>query len=341
MLRLPAFAPSFPATVDEAVRIKTAHGLDASYVAGGTDLYPNMKRLQQTPRHVIDIRRVPELGLLDRGAEGQLRIGSAVTLTRLIHHPLVRQEWSVLSRAAATISTPILQNMGTVGGNLLLDTRCNYYDQTYEWRRAIDFCMKKDGKICWVAPSSPRCWAVQSSDLAPVMVALGASVTLMGPKGSRSIPAASLYRNDGIEYLTKQPDELLVRIEVPALHTSRADYQKLRRRGAFDFPVLGVAAWVDLDAQGLVRAARIVVGAVGSWPMVSEEAAKVLIGHPLTDESITAAATAAARRAKPLDNTDFTIGWRKDMVPVYVRRALVSLLRPSSPSDAAGLPPAG
>ena len=102
-------------------------------------------------------------------------IGAAVTLTRLIHDPVVRTEWPVLARAAATISTPILQNMGTVGGNLLLDTRCNYYDQTYEWRQAIDFCMKKDGAICWVAPSSPRCWAVQSSDLAPVMVALGAS----------------------------------------------------------------------------------------------------------------------------------------------------------------------
>ena len=341
MLRLPAFAPSFPVSVDEAVRIKATHGMDASYVAGGTDLYPNMKRLQQTPRHVIDIRRVPELSQLDRGQEGQLKIGSAVTLTRLIHDPVARKEWPVLSRAAATISTPILQNMGTVGGNLLLDTRCNYYDQTYEWRRAIDFCMKKDGKICWVAPSSPRCWAVQSSDLAPVMVALGASVVLMGPKGSRTIPAASLYRNDGIEYLTKQPDELLIRIEVPALRTARADYQKLRRRGAFDFPVLGVAAWADLDPKGLVRAARIVIGAVGSWPMESEEGAKVLIGQMLTEESISAAATAAARRAKPLDNTDFTIGWRKDMVPVYVRRALLNLLRPSSPSGGADLPPAG
>jgi 4-hydroxybenzoyl-CoA reductase subunit beta len=327
--------------VTDAVRLKAEHGAEASYVAGGTDLYPNMKRLQQTPRHVIDIRRVPELSGLDRGEEGQLKIGSAVTLTRLIHHPLVRQEWPVLSRAAATISTPILQNMGTVGGNLLLDTRCNYYDQTYEWRRAIDFCMKKDGKICWVAPSSPRCWAVQSSDLAPVMVALGASMTLVGPKGSRTIPAAALYRNDGIDYLTKQADELLTHIEVPPLRSARADYQKLRRRGAFDFPVLGVAAWVDLDPQGLVRGARVVVGAVGSWPMESGEAAKVLIGQPLTEELITAAATAAARRAKPLDNTDFTIGWRKDMVPVYVRRALFSLLRPLSPSDGAGLPPAG
>jgi hypothetical protein len=159
MLRLPAFAPSFPATIDEAVRIKTAHGLDASYVAGGTDLYPNMKRLQQTPRHVIDIRRVPELGLLDRGAEGQLRIGSAVTLTRLIHHPLVGQEWPVLSRAAATISTPILQNMDC--GRESARHGCRYYDQTYV--ESARSALHEEGRQDLLgAPSSPRCWAVQS-----------------------------------------------------------------------------------------------------------------------------------------------------------------------------------
>lgn len=341
MLRLPPFTPSFPTTVAEAIRLKAAHGQEASYVAGGTDLYPNMKRLQQTPRQVIDLRGVPELARLERTSGGSLVIGAAVTLTRLINDPVVRREWPVLARAAATISTPILQNMGTVGGNLLLDTRCNYYDQTYDWRRAIDFCMKKDGKICWVAPSSPRCWAVQSSDLAPVMVALGATVTLTGPAGSRTLPAQALYRNDGIEYLTKQPDELLAQIDVPSLAGARADYQKLRRRGAFDFPVLGVAAWVRLDDQGVVGAARIVIGAVGSYPMPSEEAAAGLVGQPLTKESIAAAAVRAARPAKPLDNTDFTIGWRKDMVPVYVRRALTTLCPPSSPSGAAAPLPEG
>lgn len=325
MLRLPAFTPSFPTTISEAVRLKVEHAPDSAYVAGGTDLYPNMKRLVQTPRHVIDVRQVSELSRLTRGTGGQLEIGAGVTLTRLIRDPMVRKEWPVLSGGAATISTPILQNMGTVGGNLLLDTRCNYYDQGYEWRRAIQFCMKKDGAICWVAPSSPRCWAVQSSDLAPVMVALDAKVVLTGPDGTRTIPARSLYRNDGIEYLTKQPDELLVRIEVPTLEGARASYQKLRRRGAFDFPVLGVAAWAQFDQAGLVRSARVVIGAVGSWPMVSEEAGATIVGRALTDERIDLAAKAAARPAKPLDNTDFTIGWRKEMVAVFVRRALREL----------------
>ncbi len=307
------------------MRFKAEHAPHSAYVAGGTDLYPNMKRRQQTPAFVIDVRRIGELTPLSRGVEGQLVIGAGVTLTRLIRDPLVREKWSVLSKAAATISTPILQNMGTVGGNLLLDTRCNYYDQTHEWRQAIDFCMKKDGKICWVAPSSPRCWAVQSSDLAPVMVALGARVTLTGPYGTRTIPVSALYRNDGIDYLTKQADELLTTIEVPSLAGARAEYQKLRRRGAFDFPVLGVAAWARLDAAGIVKEARIVVGAVGSWPIQNREAEQTIIGQPLTEATIDAAARAAARPAKPLDNTDFTIGWRKDMVPVFVRRALGGL----------------
>ena len=328
MLRLPPFTPHFPLTIEAAVALKARHGADAAYVAGGTDLYPNMKRRQQTPSVVIDLRRAGVGGQGGRGAEGQLLLGAGMTLTQLIRDPLVRAEWPALAAAAATISTPILQNMGTLGGNLLLDTRCNYYDQGYEWRKAINFCLKKDGDICWVAPSSPRCWAVQSSDLAPVMVALGASVTLVGPAGTRTIPASALYRNDGIEYLSKHPDELLTAVSVPALAGARAVYRKVRRRGAFDFPVLGVAAVVRTDPAGIVTSARVVVGGVGSLPVESDVATAALVGQKLGDEAIEAAALAAARPSKPLDNTDFTIGWRKDLVPITVRRALEDLRPP-------------
>ena len=324
MLRLPTFTARFPVTVDEAVDLKASTG-GSAYLAGGTDLFPNMKRRQQTPAVVIDVRGIPALHGLEVDAEGTLRIGAAVSLTRLIRDPQVNAGWPVLARAAATISTPLLQNMGTVGGNLLLDTRCNYYDQSYEWRQAIDFCMKKDGAICWVAPSSPRCWAVQSSDLAPVMIALGARVVLVGARGTRTIPAAALYRDDGMEYLTKQPDELLVRVEVPALSGARASYRKVRRRGSFDFPVLGVAAWARVDGSGMVEEARIVLGAVGSHPKVCLEAATLLHGRVLDEDAADDAARLAARLGKPLDNTDFTIGWRKDLVPVEVRRALAEL----------------
>jgi 4-hydroxybenzoyl-CoA reductase subunit beta len=329
MLRLPRFLLLEPRTIDEAVQMRAAAGDDCSFVAGGTDLYPNMKRRQQTPDTVISLSRIRELREITGTPRDGMTIGACVSLTTVATHPVLATEYRAVSHAAHTVSTPLLRNMGTMGGNLLLDTRCNYYDQTYEWRKAIDFCMKRDGDICWVAPSSSRCWAVQSSDGVPVAVALGAEVTLASARGVRRIPAAALYRNDGIEYLTKAPDELLVAYHLPASNGWRATYQKLRRREAFDFPVLGVAARVDLAADGSVRSARIVLGAVASYPMEIPEAAAALVGTRLDATSIGAAADAAYRPAKPMDNTDFTLAWRKEMVRVYVQRALEELASPA------------
>ena len=238
---------------------------------------------------------------------------------------MVREHYAAVAHAAEVVSTPTLRHMGTIGGNLLLDTRCNYYDQTLEWRSAIDYCMKKDGKICWVAPSSPRCWAVQSSDGVPVAVAIGADVTLASARGERRVKAADLYANDGMAYLTKQPDELLVSYHLPPVNGWRASYLKLRRRGSFDFPVLGVAAWVRRADDGTVKEARIVLGAVASHPQEVPEAAAAIIGSRLEENAIAAAADAAYKPAKPMDNTDFTLAWRKEMVRVYVQRALAQL----------------
>jgi 4-hydroxybenzoyl-CoA reductase subunit beta len=325
VLRLPRFAYLEARSVEEAVRMRADAGPDAAYVAGGTDLYPNMKRRQQTPRTVVSLARVPELRQVTGAPERGITIGATVTLTELSGHPIITKHYPAVAHAADVVSTPLLRNMGTIGGNLLLDTRCNYYDQTYEWRKAINFCMKRDGDICWVAPSSPRCWAVQSSDGVPVAVALGAEVTLVSARGERRIPAAALYRNDGIDYLTKQPDELLVAYHLPPVDGWRATYLKLRRRDSFDFPVLGVAAWVAFGADGSVRDARIVLGAVASYPQEVPGAAKALIGTRLDPTVIGAAADAAFRPAKPMDNTDFTLAWRKEMVRVYVQRALEEL----------------
>src|SRR5262249_54002220 len=155
-----------------------------------------------------------------------------------------------------------LRNMGTIGGNLCLDTRCNYYDQNYEWRKAIDFCMKKDGETCWVATSSPKCLAVSSTDTAPALIALGASVTLLSASGTRTVPVEALYSNDGIHYLTRRPDEILTSVRVPRLAGWRSTYWKLRRRGSFDFPVLSVAAAARFAKDGTIEDARIVLGAV-------------------------------------------------------------------------------
>ena len=324
MLRLPRFRYHEPRTVDEAVRRWADAAPDAAYVAGGTDLYPNMKRRHQTPATVIALHRIPELRTISGTPESGLTVGACVTLTQLAAHDAVRSRYPAVAHAAHVVSTPILRNMGTIGGNLLLDTRCNYYNQNYEWRKAINFCMKRDGEICWVAPSSPRCWAVQSSDGVPVAVALGADVTLTSVRGTRRIPAAELYRNDGIQYLEKAPDELLVAYHLPPVANGRwrASYRKLRRRDAFDFPVLGVAARVDFASDGSVSAARIVLGAVASYPQQIPAAAKALVGTRLDETAIGAAADAAYRPAKPMDNTDFTLAWRKEMVRVHVQRAL-------------------
>jgi 4-hydroxybenzoyl-CoA reductase subunit beta len=211
--------------------------------------------------------------------------------------------------------------MGTLGGNVCVDTRCNYYNQSYQWRKAVNFCMKKDGEICLVAPGSPRCWAVSSSDTAPVLWSLGASVRIAGPAGERTIPISALYQDDGIQYLTKQPGEIVTEIVLPAADGVRSAYLKLRRRGSFDFPVLGVAAALRMDGER-VREARIVLGAVASLPREAREAASRLVGERLTAETIDRAADAAYRPARPLDNTDLTHPYRKKMTRVYVARAL-------------------
>ena len=179
MMRLPKFTYLVPRTIGEAVRMMGEAGPSGQFVAGGTDLYPNMKRRQQTPRTVISVGRLPELHSVEGDGKEGLRIGAGVSLTEIVEHPVVNRDYPSLARAARLISTPTLRNMGTVGGNLLLDTRCNYYDQNYEWRRGINFCLKKDGDVCWVAPGSRKCWAVQSSDLVPLMVAIGARLRLV------------------------------------------------------------------------------------------------------------------------------------------------------------------
>jgi 4-hydroxybenzoyl-CoA reductase subunit beta len=336
MMRLPRFRFVAPRSIAEAADVLASAGAgDAMIIAGGTDLIPNMKRRQQTPGTLVSLRRIRELqsistggaGLQAGGEKDGLTIGAGVTLTRLIRALSADPvgPWQGLRQAAAQVATPQLRNMGTIGGNLCLDTRCNYYDQNYEWRKAIDFCMKKDGEICWVATSSPRCLAVSSSDSAPMLVALGAHVQLTSAEGVRTLAARELFQNDGIRYLTRTPAEMLTSIQLPDLTGWRSTYWKLRRRGAFDFPVLSVAAAARFGDDGTVTDARIVLGAVASCPLEASDAAGALIGAPLTDGQIASAAERAAQPARPMDNTDFTLHWRKRVVKSFVTYALREL----------------
>jgi 4-hydroxybenzoyl-CoA reductase subunit beta len=325
MLRLPPFRYIAPATLGEATRLLADEGAAAMPVAGGTDLYPNMKRRQFTPAVLIGLRGLRELrGIAGDPAQGMV-IGALATLTEVASHPAIRQSYTALAQAAGLVSAPQLRNVGTLGGNLCVDTRCNYYNQTEFWRASIGYCMKKDGDICLVAPGSPRCWAVSSSDCAPALISLQAHVRLAGPHGERVIPLAALYCDDGMQYMAKQRDEILAEVLLPPAGGWRSVYRKLRRRGSFDFPILGVAVALRQDSDGTVRDARITLGAVASQPVEAHGAARLLEGQPLTPESILAAAAEAARPAKPLDNADLTISYRKQMAPVYVRRALEDL----------------
>ena len=321
MTRLPPFRYLAPVSVTDAVKLMADHGPEAMLVAGGTDLYPNMKRRQFEPSVLVGLRGVRDLAGVRPAASGGLAIGAGTTLTAVSRHAQVRGRYDALATAAGVVSTPQLRNMGTLGGNVCVDTRCNYYNQSYQWRKAVNFCMKKDGEICLVAPGSSRCWAVSSSDTAPVLWSLGASVRLAGPGGERTIPISALYRDDGIQYLAKQPGDIVTEIVLPPADGLRSVYLKLRRRGSFDFPVLGVAAAVRMDGE-TVRAARIVLGAVASLPREAGAASALLVGQRLTPELIERAAEAAYRPAKPLDNTDFGHPYRKKMTRVFVARAL-------------------
>ena len=225
------------------------------------------------------------------------------------------------AQAAGLVSSPPLRNAGTIGGNLCVDTRCNYYDMTYEWRKAAGFCLKKDGDICLVAPSSPRCWAVSSSDTAPAAISLDGAVTLVGLDGEREIPVGALYRDDGIDYMAKKPSEVVTGLRLRTAPGTRSAYIKLRRRGSIDFPIAGAAVALVLDGD-LVAGCRIVLSAVASHPLEAAAAEAFLIGKRPDAETIREAAELAAKPAKPLDNADLSHFWRKRMVRVVVEQAL-------------------
>ena len=320
MMRLPPFRYRAPRTVAEAAAWLAESPQATMILAGGTDLLPNMKRRQQIPATVLGLRGLREELATIRHEDG-IVIGAGVTLTKLVEAPEVRDSYRGLWHAAAQVATPHLRNMATIGGNLCLDTRCNYYDQNYDWRKAIGFCMKKDGDTCWVATSSPKCLAVSSTDTAPMLQALDATVTLVSVRGSRVLPLAELYANDGMRYLTRQPDEILTAVTLPRATGWRSAYWKFRRRGSFDFPVAAAAVAARMDGARVLEA-RIVLGAVSSRPLAADRAAQSLTDCDLTDEAIDAAAAIAGEVAKPMDNTDFELVWRKKMVTSLVANAL-------------------
>ncbi len=322
MLRLPPINLQSPSTVQDAAKA-IAKG-NARLVAGGTDLWPNMKRRHQKAETVVSLMSIPGLAAIDSSGT-DIRIGGTATLANIIRDDKIRERLPAFAKAVASISSPPLRNMGTIGGNLCIDTRCTYYNQTEEWRRSIDYCLKEEGTICWVATKSPRCWAHSASDSAPILCALDATVKLESASGERVIPLADMYVDDGIDYLSKQADEILTEVTIPGSSDSnhcRSAFWKLRRRGSIDFSTMSVAAAVWLDDKEVVSHASMYLGAVGAAPMPVAEVASVLVGNKISEEAIDEIAHVAHKIARPMDNTDFAPSWRGKMTEQYVIAAL-------------------
>jgi 4-hydroxybenzoyl-CoA reductase subunit beta len=333
MLRLPRFRLLSPTSYREAAEMLADNGageldrtrgtpsLRVMLVAGGTDLFPNMKRRQFAPEVLISLSGVRDAAGIH--SNGGISIGAGTTLTAIANDPLLQERHRALAQAAGLVSTPQLRNMGTIGGNLCLDTRCNWYDQSLFWRTAEGFCMKTNPDVvCRVATSSPRCLAVASADTVPALIALGASARFEDAGGVRDVALADLYREDGIQAMAMRTDEVLTAITLPDATGWRSAYLKLRDRNSFDFPIAGVAAAIRLDGETVVDA-RIAITALASRPVAVE--AKMLVGTKLDDDAIGAAADAVHKAARPMDNTSGTISQRKRASRVFTERALRSL----------------
>jgi 4-hydroxybenzoyl-CoA reductase subunit beta len=325
MLRLHEYTYHRPRTLAEAAALLREHAGSVMPIAGGTDLVPNMKHRLFSPAHLVGLKQLPQL----RGIElrdGELRIGAAETLAHLSQHPLVREHLPSLARAAGSVAGPQLRNMGTIGGNLCLDTRCTYYNQTFFWRNALGYCLKKDGDTCHVTKVGRKCVAAHSADTAPVLITLAASVDLVSLDGVRTVPVSEMFVADGIWNTVRRPDEILAAVRVPLPdHRVRAAFQKLRQRNAIDFPLLNVAVSCRLADDDTIEALSVVVSALGSRPRVVAGLEKVAHGRALTSATIDAVAGRAYAQCHPLTNIIVDPEWRRAMVPVYVRRALAEL----------------
>ncbi len=325
MLRLPEFEYHRPSSLDEALRLLSELGDGAMAVAGGTDVIPNMKHRLHEPRHLVSLRRLDELRGVER-ADDALRIGALETLADIAAHPLVEEHVPALAGAARHVAGPQLRNAGTLGGNLCLDTRCTYYNQSHFWRQSLGFCLKKDGDTCHVTQVGKKCVAAHSADTPPVLWALGATVELTSPAGQREVAVEDFFVADGIRNTVREPGEIVtgVRIPLPDAGT-RMTYRKVRPRDSIDFPVLSVAVVATLDESERVRAVRVVVSALGSRPREVTGLDEV-VGERLDEGTIAAIADRAHQQCHPLTNIIVDPEWRRAMVPVYVRRALESLV---------------
>jgi 4-hydroxybenzoyl-CoA reductase subunit beta len=326
LLRLPPYRYHRPSTVEEAVALLGEHAGDVMPVAGGTDLLPNMKHRLFEPGHLVALRGIAGLRGI-RCEEGALRIGAAETLTAVARHPEVRERVPVLAEAAAHVAGPQIRNMGTLGGNLCLDTRCTYYNQTAFWRQALGYCLKKDGAVCHVTKVGKKCVAAHSADTPPALMILDAVAVLAGPEGRREVPVRNFFVADGITNTRREDGEIVTEVRIPlASAAKRCGYAKLRQRKSIDFPLLTVAVAAELEEDGTLRSLEGVVTGLGARPRVLTGWKELAAGAEPDDELVEELALRAHRQCHPLENIIVDPDWRRAMVPVYVRRALAAAL---------------
>jgi 4-hydroxybenzoyl-CoA reductase subunit beta len=323
-LSLPQFRLLRPRAIGEAVAGLATYAGNIRVLAGGTDLIPSMRQKLFEPEYVLDLRGVGGLRGIRPHASGAVEIGALTTLAALEKSPYLRQHFPVLTEAAATVASPVLRNMGTIGGNICLDTRCLWYNQSLAWRKGCGFCIKKDGDLCHVAPGGTRCWAAFSGDTPPALLCLNAEIEIVSPRGARRIPLQEFYTGDGENYRRLLPNELVTRVFLSA---DSADYngvyRKLRVRGSIDYPLAGVAV-VMKRANGHVADARIAMTAVNPAPMLAQRAGEMLIGKIIDEALADAVGDLAARTAKPLTTSALTPEYRREMIRVFTKRAVLA-----------------
>lgn len=326
-MSLPQFRLLRPRTLDEALSLLAKHAGEGAratrVVAGGTDLIPSMRQRLFEPEYVLDIRNVA--GLKDiRQTDHGIEIGALASLTAIEQSALLRRRYPVLTQAAATVASPLLRNMGTIGGNICLDTRCLWYNQSLTWRKGCGFCIKKDGDLCHVAPGGTKCWAAFSGDTPPALLCLEAEVEIASASRSRRIPLAEFYTGDGEAYRRLRSDELLTRVFLPESSADyRGVYRKLRVRGSIDYPLAGVAVVIK-RSNGHIADARLAITAVNPAPLLVKGAGELLAGKKMDEELAAAAGDLAAKIARPLTTSALTPEYRREMIRVFTKRAVLA-----------------
>ena len=320
---MPQFKLLRPRTLDEAVTYLHKHASNTRVIAGGTDLIPSMRQKLFEPEYVLDLRQVAELkGIREQGSG--VEIGALTSLADIEHSDLLRRRYPVVTEAAATVASPVIRNMGTIGGNICLDTRCLWYNQSLTWRKGCGFCIKKDGDLCHVAPGGTKCWAAFSGDTPPALLCLNAEVEVVGPAGTRRISLREFYTGLGDNYRTIQPSELLTRVFLPESSSDyRGVYRKLRIRGSIDYPLAGVAVVIK-RSNGHIVDARVALTAVNPAPVLVKGASEQLTGKVIDESLAEAVGDLAAKTAKPLTTSALTPEYRREMIRVFTKRAVLA-----------------